>query len=57
VAVNDLPPEKLPPVPTLSLEGKIPGALIHRYEQLFEQSVFIPCQSFIAQTPSLIMLS
>lgn len=57
VAINDLSIEELPPIPTLSLEGRIPLLLIQRYEHLFEQNDFIACEAMIGNTPPLVLLN
>ncbi|MEP6675836.1 MAG: DUF2851 family protein [Ferruginibacter sp.] len=43
--------------PTLVLEDKIPKLLLRRYDELMNQSIFIPCEKTIADTDELIWTS
>jgi hypothetical protein len=44
-------------IPTLVLEGRIPGILLQQYEAWMQSSAFIPCAGYIHRTSDLIRVS
>lgn len=49
VVVND--------IPIFELQGRVPGLLLERYEQLLHQAAFIPCEDILQSIPDLLWQS
>ncbi|UYQ91544.1 DUF2851 family protein [Chitinophaga horti] len=50
----DAPPDKLPPIPCIELQNRIPKILLERYQKLMREQRFVPCEHQAAQVSSLV---
>ncbi|WP_282457435.1 DUF2851 family protein [Chitinophaga sedimenti] len=51
---QDTPPEKLPSIPCIELQDRIPKFLLHRYARLMRDQAFVPCAGLARQASPLI---